>query len=67
LVALMGVARLAYPQVQAEVVRAHRDSAAILRLQRERLMERWLDVESGRWTPPAAPPAAGTRTYYGAQ
>jgi D-aminopeptidase len=67
LVALMGVARLAYPQVQAEVVRAHRDSAAILRLQRERLMERWLDVESGRWAPPAAPTAAGTRTYYGAQ
>lgn len=66
-VALIGVARLSYPQVQAEVIRAHRDSATILRLQRERLMERWLDVESGRWSAPA--PAAPTpgRKYYGAQ
>jgi D-amino peptidase len=66
LVALMGVARLSYPQVMAEVVRAHRDSAAILRAQRERLMERWLDVESGRWRPLTAS-VAGARKYYGAQ
>jgi hypothetical protein len=66
----MGVARLSYPQVMAEVVRAHRDSTTILRAQRERLMERWLDVESGRWKPiatPAASAAAGARKYYGAQ
>lgn len=67
LVALIGVARLSYPQVQAEVVRAHRDSAGILMQQRERLMERWLDVESGRWSaPPPAPVAAGRR-HYGAR
>lgn len=66
-VALIGVARLSYPQVQAEVVRAHRDSAAIQRLQRERLMERWLDVESGRWSAPMPPAPAAGRKYYGAQ
>jgi D-aminopeptidase len=66
-VALIGVARLSYPQVQAEVVRAHQDSASIIRLQRERLMERWLDVESGRWSPPAPATPAPGRRYYGAQ
>ena len=66
-VALIGVARLSYPQVQAEVVRAHQDSASIIRLQRERLMERWLDVESGRWSPPAPATPAPGRKYYGAQ
>jgi D-amino peptidase len=66
-VALIGVARLSYPQVQSEVIRAHRDSAAILRMQRERLMERWLDVESGRWSAPEPTPRAAGRKYYGAQ
>ena len=66
-VALIGVARLSYPQVQAEVVRAHRDSASIIRLQRERLMERWLDVESGRWSPPVPALPAPGRKYHGAQ
>jgi D-amino peptidase len=64
--ALIGIARLAYPAVQNEVVREHPDSALILRRQRERLMERWFDVESGRWSPPAVSAAAG-RKYYGAQ
>ncbi len=66
LVALMGVARLAYPTVLNEVIRAHPDSANIQRLQRERLMMRWLDVESGRWSPPTNVPSA-KRLYHGAQ
>ncbi|MGQ0646471.1 MAG: M55 family metallopeptidase [Gemmatimonadaceae bacterium] len=65
--ALIGVARLAYPTVQNEIIREHRDSTLIRRLQRERLMERWFDVESGRWTPPAPATPAPTRKYYGAQ
>lgn len=65
-VSLIGVARLTYPQVQGEVIRAHPDSGAILRSQRERLMERWLDVESGRWRAPE-PLRAGTgRRHHGA-
>lgn len=65
--ALIGVARLAYPTTTNEVIREHRDNAIIARLQRERLMERWFDVESGRWRPPAAPTPAPGRKYYGAQ
>ena len=64
--ALIGVARLAYPATTNEVLRNHADSTRIRRLQRERLMERWFDVESGRWTPPPPVPAA-ERKYYGAQ
>ncbi|MBK8246961.1 MAG: M55 family metallopeptidase [Gemmatimonadetes bacterium] len=65
--ALIGVARLAYPTVQNEIIREHADSTLILRRQRERLMERWFDVESGRWSPPPAPAAAPGRKFYGAQ
>lgn len=65
--ALIGVARLAYPTTINEVLREHRDSALIARLQRERLMERWMDIESGRWQPAAAPAPTPGRKYYGAQ
>jgi D-amino peptidase len=67
LVALIGVATLAYPAVQNEVLREHGDSTEIRRLQREKLMGRWFDVESGRWTPPPPPAPAPGRRYYGAQ
>ena len=67
LVSLIGVATLAYPAVQNEVIRDHRDSTSIRRLQRERLMMRWFDVESGRWNPPAPPAPTPGRKYYGAQ
>ena len=67
LVSLIGVATLAYPAVQNEVIRDHPDSGSIRRLQRERLMMRWFDVESGRWNPPAAPAPTPGRKYYGAQ
>lgn len=67
LVSLIGVATLAYPAVQNEVIRDHPDSGSIRRLQRERLMMRWFDVESGRWNPPAPPAPTPGRKYYGAQ
>jgi D-amino peptidase len=63
--ALIGVARLAYPTTTNEVVREHADGARISRLQRERLMERWFDVESGRWQAPTV--TRPVRKYYGAQ
>lgn len=65
--ALIGVARLAYPATTNEVLREHPDSTRIARLQRERLMERWFDVESGRWQPPAAAAAAPGQRFYGAR
>jgi len=65
--ALIGVARLAYPATTNEVVREHPDSARIARMQRERLMGRWFDVESGRWEPPPAPSAPAGRKFYGAR
>ena len=67
LVSLIGVATLAYPAVQNEVIRDHPDSGSIRRLQRERLMMRWFDVESGRWNPPPPPAPTPGRKYYGAQ
>jgi hypothetical protein len=67
LYALIGVARLSWPSVQNAVIAEHRDSTLIRRLQRERLMERWLDVESGRWHAPSAPPSTPGRKYYGSQ
>ena len=67
LVSLIGVATLAYPAVRDEVIRDRPDTASIRRLQRERLMMRWFDVESGRWNPPAAPAPTPGRKYYGAQ
>lgn len=65
--ALVGVARLAYPGTTNEVVRELPDYATIARLQRERVMMRWMDAESGRWQPPAPPAATPGRKYYGAQ
>ena len=65
--ALIGVARLAYPTTTNEIIREHGDNVVIGRLQRERLMERWFDVESGRWRPPDPPIARTGRKYYGAQ
>ena len=65
--ALIGVARLAYPSTTNEIIREHGDNVLIARLQRERLMERWFDVESGRWHPPAPPISRPGRKYYGAQ
>lgn len=65
--ALIGVARLAYPATTNEVLRGHPDSTRIARLQRERLMERWFDVESGRWQPPAAAAAPPGQRFYGAR
>jgi D-amino peptidase len=65
-IALIGVARTAYASVMQEVIRAHRDGARINADYGDRLFDRWLDYESGRWAPP--PPAAPRpgRRYHGA-
>jgi D-amino peptidase len=65
--AFLNVARLAYSQVLMEAVGARSDAPALRQDFTNRLFDRWLDYESGRWTPPAptASPAAGRR-YHGA-
>jgi D-amino peptidase len=67
LIALVGVARTGYTSLLQDAVRDHPDGAAIARENRQRLLARWFDVESGRWAPPAAAAATPrTRQYHGA-
>jgi len=65
LVALTNVASRAYPSVLAEVVRRRPDGEQAILDYAEALNMRWLDVESGRWSAPAAPVAP--RRYFGAR
>lgn len=67
LVALTGVATRAYPSVLMEVVRARADGAKTMLDYGDALTMRWLDVESGRWTPPAPAPVPAGRRYFGAR
>jgi D-amino peptidase len=66
--AILGVATLAYPRVLQEAIAARPDAAALRLDFSNRLFDRWLDYESGRWTPPARPAAAAVagRKYHGA-
>ncbi len=59
LVALVAVARAGYTGVLAEQIGALGHAGEINPAYRNALFTRWLDVESGRWTPPEAS-AAGT-------
>lgn len=65
-VALMGVARLPYSDLLTETVRSRPDGAAIMQEYSDRLFMRWLDYESGRWTPPAPSQPPAGRKYHGA-
>jgi D-amino peptidase len=65
-IALIGVARLGYASVLDETIRARPDGRAILALNSDRLFDRWLDVESGRWTAPV-PESPAPRTHHGAR
>ena len=67
IVAFIGVATGTYARVLDEVVRARPDSADLQMKQREALMMRWLDVESGRYQAPPPPSPTPGRKYYGAQ
>ncbi len=56
--ALVNVARTGYPSVLVETVRAHPDGDSLLSAYSDRLFDRWLDTESGRWAP--EPPRASS-------
>jgi D-amino peptidase len=65
-IALIRVARTAYPSVLTETVRAEPGGEAIMDRYNDNLFARWLDFESGRWTPPPAAPPVPGRVYHGA-
>lgn len=65
-IALIRVARTAYQSVLIETVRAEPGGGAILDRYSDNLFARWLDVESGRWSPPVPPAPAPGRVYHGA-
>jgi hypothetical protein len=66
IVALIGVATRAYPGVLTETIRGRPDGEALLKEYGDRLFARWMDVESGRWTPPSPPTPVAGRKYHGA-
>ncbi len=66
IVALIGVARQAYSRLLIETVRRQPEGERVMLEYSDVLFRRWMDVESGRWTPiPPAPPPADRR-YHGA-
>lgn len=65
LVKLVGVATRAYTRLLNEELRARPQGEEILSAYSDRLERRWFDVESGRWTAPAAPARAADAKYHG--
>ena len=65
LVAVVGVATQAYEHVFVERLREQEGGDELAGQYWGWLSERWLDVESGRWTPPERSGAAGERKYHG--
>jgi D-aminopeptidase len=63
--ALDNVASASYGTTLRETVRNEPNAAAIMLEYNELLTGRWLDVESGRWSPPA--PAAAPTRFFGAR
>lgn len=64
--ALVNVATQSYSRVLGETIRSRPDAKAINLEFADRLFQRWMDVESGRYQPPAQTPAALGRRYHGA-
>jgi D-amino peptidase len=63
IIALMGVATAGYNSVLMEyLAREHPEVTAGYA---PALVTRWLDAESGRWTPPVSPDAESNRSYHG--
>jgi len=64
---LIGVARTNYSTLMVEILRTHPEGETILSSYSDKLFERWLDFESGRWTPPEPPPPVEGQRYHGAR
>lgn len=64
IVGLIRVATDGYDQVLRDVLREKTDFRAIVTDFREKLTLRWLDVESGRWTPPTPEEKKASKQKY---
>ena len=62
--ALIGVATRSYTGILSAVVAEQNNGATILEQFRAQLIGRWMDVESGRWSPPTPEPAGGREGGY---
>lgn len=65
-IALIRVARGGYQDVLVETILDRADGSATMAEYGDRLFDRWLGFESGRWTPPPTPEPAPGRRYHGA-
>jgi D-amino peptidase len=63
--AFIGVATTGYIDVLFEALATREDGTAIRNGFVAALFERWMDVESGRWSPPETPEPAEDRRYHG--
>ena len=62
---LVTAARAGYPEVLTETVSKQPNGQKILADNRDSLFMRWMDYESGRWTPPPRPSPRANKTYFG--
>ncbi len=62
--ALIDVATQAYTNFLNAAVSEHDNAASIREMFVERLIGRWMDVESGRWSPPTPVPTGGPEGGY---
>ncbi len=67
LIELIGVATTNYSRLLVENLRATPEGEKVLNEYNDQLMGRWLDFESGRWTPPAPEPPPEGQRYHGAR
>jgi D-amino peptidase len=67
LIELIGVATTSYPRVLVEALRAAPDGSKFLTEYNDDLVGRWLDFESGRWSPPPQEPPPEGQKYHGAR
>ncbi len=67
LIELIGVATTNYSRLLVENLRASPEGAKFLSEYNDKLVGRWLDFESGRWTPPAPDPPPEGQRYHGAR
>jgi D-amino peptidase len=67
LIELIGVATTNYSRLLVETLRSTPEGSRLLTEYNDKLVGRWLDFESGRWTPPAPEPPLEGQRYHGAR